>query len=124
MQNRFAKKVDRSQSSIIKTVRQMGGQVYATNFGNDFPDLLIGWRGAWRLWECKELDGSFSIGQLRFLAHADAHVDIVTGEEDAIVSLNSDRRITDIEQEAILDFMFRTEQESIRVKKLLGMMGR
>lgn len=120
----YAKKVDRSQTAIVKAMRSLGAQVYVNNIGMDYPDLMVGWQSTWRLVEVKELDGSFSRGQLKFLAHADAHVDIITGEEDAIEALKTNRRITAIEQSEMINWLIRSQQDSVRVKKLLTLIGR
>lgn len=123
MQNRFAKKVDRSQSAIVKAFRSAGTQVVVTNSGNDFPDLLV-CKKSWKLVEVKEPDGSFSRGQLVFLATATGPVDIVVGEDDAMMSLKEDRFLSPNEQGRIGIWLATNDQETISVQKLLTMIGR
>lgn len=126
MKNRFAKKVDRSQPQIVKALRKYRAQIIVTNMGDDFPDLLVGRRAlGWKLLEVKELDGSFSRGQLKFLAEAYCPVDIVTSQYDAIVSLTVGRYLTMTEQARISAWLLTNpNQETIRVQKLLKIIGR
>lgn len=93
--------------------------------GDDFPDLLCGLRAAWKLAEVKELDGCFSRGQLKFLAKARGPVDIITGESDAVESMERNRTINEHEQaQIVLWLLTNPDQETIRVKKFLTMIGR
>lgn len=125
MKSRFAKRVDRSQSGIVQALRKMGAQVEVTNMGNDFPDLLCGMFWQWKLLEVKELDGHFSRGQLKFLRQALGPVDIVTSEHDAYLSIQGFRIITPEQQGSITEWLIRNpNQETIRVQKLLKLIGR
>lgn len=94
--------------------------------GLDFPDLLIGRRSfGWKLVEVKEADGHFSRGQLKFLANAHGPVDIVTGEDDAILSTTEGRQLTTDQQAKISVWLIANpNQETIRVQKLLKLIGR
>lgn len=125
MQSRFAKKVDRSQPQIVAALRRTGNQVVVTNMGDNFPDLLCGVVNYWKLVEVKELDGHFSRGQIEFLSTCVGPVDIVTGEDDGLLSLKKRRSLTPQEKTAMMLWLLRNpEQETIRVKKLLGIIGR
>jgi hypothetical protein len=125
MRSQYAKRVDRSQPAIVKTLRTTGSQIIVTNMGDDFPDLLCGTHNYWKLVEVKELDGKFSRGQLMFLSMATGPVDIITGEADGIRSLTTKRRLTLQEQHEMRIWLLRNpNQETIRVQKLLGIIGR
>ena len=54
---RQAAKVDANQPDVVSALRKIGAKVYvASSFGKGFPDLIVGFRGAFYLLEVK--DGS------------------------------------------------------------------
>lgn len=82
---KWNKRTDFNQKGIVDGLRQIGVQAILTNFGQDFPDLLCGYRDVWVLLEVKEESGSsLDRGQLKFLANATAPVAVVTTLEEAI----------------------------------------
>lgn len=124
MRSQYAKQVDRSQAAIVSAMRSFA-QVVITNMGSNFPDLACGWAHKWKFVEVKELDGHFSRGQLLFLADARGPVDIVTSVDEGVESIRGDRYLTPDQQRQILTWLLRNpDQKSIRVKKLLGIIGR
>lgn len=124
MRSQYAKRTDRSQSQIVNAIRCYA-QVVVTNMGADFPDLACGWAHKWKFVEVKELDGHFSRGQLLFLSQASGPVDVVIGVDDAVGSIRGDRFLTPDQQRAIDTWLIRNpDQETIRVKKLLNLIGR
>ena len=126
MKNRFAKKVDRSQSGIVKALRKIGAQVIVTNYGQDFPDLLCGYGGHWKLLEVKEPDGDVSRGQLEFIRDSTGYVQIVTNDNEAINAMFPGcEGFNRYEKNKITEWLIRNpNQETIRVQKLLTMIGR
>jgi hypothetical protein len=90
---KYAKRTDGNQSLIVADLRSRGFQVIVTNFGNDFPDLLVGAYGQWWLMEVKQPDGELDRGQLEFLVKAKGRVVVVTGPEEAYQSVADGRTI-------------------------------
>lgn len=93
---RRAARTDATQTEIVSALRQMGCSVALTHqVGNDFPDLVVGYRGRTFLVELK--DGrkppskrTLSAGQRRFATmwRGDA-VLTFTSVDDAIAALVS-----------------------------------
>lgn len=81
---KYAKKVDASQSQIVKDLRDAQVQTIVTNFGNDFPDLLTGFEH-WVLIELKEIDGSITRGQLKFISEAKGFIGLATDFDSAFL---------------------------------------
>jgi len=66
---RFAHKVDSNQAEIIDALEQCGAIVFnASRFGDQFPDLIVGYRGQILLMECKADGNDLSEGQEVFHA--------------------------------------------------------
>lgn len=115
---RFAKKTDRSQPTIVKELRQRGTQVIITNFGNDFPDLLIGGGVNWSLVEIKEPDGDLSRGQLEFLANAQGRVGVATDIDTAFAIAHGIGYLSVLQKDEIGKWLIRNPtQKSLSVRK-------
>ena len=66
----FAKKVDKNQASVVKTLRDYGADVYLLHMvGKGIPDLLCAYEGHTILIEVKDgIDKVFTPDQLKFIA--------------------------------------------------------
>lgn len=77
---------DSNQAPLVKLARRIGATVrIATALGKGFPDLVVGFRGSTRLWECKKPGGELRDDQADF--HRDwrgAPVEIVRTADDVI----------------------------------------
>jgi len=119
-----AKRTDKSQSAIVKQLRQRGAQVIVTNFGNDFPDLLIG-LAHWSLVEIKEADGDLSRGQLQFLSDAKGRVGVATNFDDALEIAAGVGHLTLLQKEAITKWLYLNHsQQSLSVRKFFKLIGK
>jgi len=67
----FAKKVDKNQASVVKTLRDNGADVYLLHMvGKGIPDLLVAYKGHTILIEVKDgADKAFTPDQLKFIAN-------------------------------------------------------
>lgn len=81
---KYNKRTDKNQAEIVDALRKVGVQVIITNFGQDFPDLLCGYLGEWRLVEVKQPNGSLDRGQLEFIANARGVVQVITTIDEAM----------------------------------------
>jgi hypothetical protein len=92
--SRYARRVDTTHADIRDALRDIGAVVHDTSaLGDDFPDLVVGWRGRTLLVECKtptRKDGgvkpsAISVGQrtARVLWQGDAWI-VATSPEQAI----------------------------------------
>src|SRR5213076_2556669 len=89
---RYAKKTDGNQKEIVDGLRRFGARVIITNFGDDFPDLLVSTlTSEWVLLEVKQPDGCLDRGQMQFLADVRCGaVAVVTTEDEALDALDAD----------------------------------
>lgn len=67
--SRYAKKVDKNQSEIVKAFKALGASVFdASHIGGGFPDLVIGYRHTTVLVEIKSSEkAAFTDPQLKFM---------------------------------------------------------
>jgi len=88
----FAKKVDKNQASVVKTLRDNGADVYLLHMvGKGIPDLLVAYEGHTILIEVK--DGAnkvFTPDQIKFIAGwKGGHLYRVNSSEEALDVLKS-----------------------------------
>lgn len=121
---RHAKRTDKSQAQIVADLRKAGVQVIITNFGDDYPDLLLcaGQQIGWVLAEVKNLGGRFvlSQGQLRFLSEARGYVGVVTDFQEAYtLALKPDKfALQTYQKTRIAQWLLQNpDQESLYVPK-------
>jgi len=113
-----AKRTDKNQADIVRDLRLAGVQVLVTNFGDDFPDLLCGWRGKWTLLEIKKPDGDITRGQLEFARDAKGNIGIATTTDEACNVLFGNT-LTSSQQTKIATWLIKNpDQQSLSVKKL------
>jgi Holliday junction resolvase len=81
-----AKRIDENQHDIVRALRRIGCSVYITSgLGHDFPDLVVGFRGANYLVECKRSEKArLTQGQKRFFDHWLGQVTRINSVDDAI----------------------------------------
>lgn len=87
-------KVDANQPAIVTALRKAGAMVRATHAAGDgFPDLVVAFRGAWHLLECKSDAAAVNrksmtaVRQAEFRGQASVHgciVPVVTTPEEAL----------------------------------------
>jgi hypothetical protein len=86
-------RVDRNQAEIVQALRKCGAHVQSlAGVGRGCPDLLVGYRGCWRVLEVK--DGSKPLSQrgltdaecdwVEAAARAGADVDLVWNVDEAL----------------------------------------
>jgi len=83
----FAKKVDKNQASVVKTLRDNGADVYLLHMvGKGIPDLLVAYEGHTILIEVKDgADKVFTPDQLKFIAGwKGGHLYRVNSSEEAL----------------------------------------
>lgn len=119
---RFNKRTDKSQKDIVDALRKSGVQVIVTNFGQDFPDLLCGYRAVsepgWVLIEIKEPDGSLDRGQLEFIANAKGRVGVATTFDEALALVRATDGISLLGKDAIDQWLLKNPtQGQLSVKK-------
>jgi hypothetical protein len=88
----FAKKVDKNQASVVKTLRDNGADVYLLHMvGSGIPDLLVAYEGHTILIEVKDgADKKFTPDQIKFIASwKGGHLYRVNSSEEAIEVLKS-----------------------------------
>ena len=88
----FAKKVDKNQSSVVKTLRDYGADVHLLHMvGSGIPDLLVAYEGHTILMEVKDgADKKFTPDQIKFIAGwKGGHLYRVNSSEEAIEVLKS-----------------------------------
>ena len=88
----FAKKVDKNQASVVKTLRDYGADVYLLHMvGKGIPDLLVAYEGHTILIEVKDgADKHFTPDQLKFIAGWKGnYLYRVNNEQEAIDLLKS-----------------------------------
>lgn len=88
----FAKKVDKNQASVVKTLRDNGADVYLLHMvGKGIPDLLVVYEGHTILIEVKDgADKHFTPDQLKFIAGwKGGDLFRVNNEQDALDLLKS-----------------------------------
>jgi hypothetical protein len=88
----FAKKVDKNQASVVKTLRDNGADVYLLHMvGKGIPDLLVAYEGHTILIEVKDgADKVFTPDQLKFIASwKGGDLFRVNNEQEAIELLKS-----------------------------------
>lgn len=88
----FAKKVDKNQASVVKTLRDNGADVYLLHMvGKGIPDLMCAINGHTILIEVKDgADKAFTPDQLKFIADwRGGDLFRVNNEQEAIDLLKS-----------------------------------
>ena len=81
--NRFARKVDTTQSDIVDALERIGCEVTDTSgAGWGIPDLIVTRAGVNYLLECKSMRGKLTPAQIKF--HFKHVVHIVRTPEEAI----------------------------------------
>jgi hypothetical protein len=88
----FAKKVDKNQASVVKTLRDNGADVYLLHMvGKGIPDLLVAYEGHTILIEVKDgADKVFTPDQIKFIAGwKGGHLYRVNSSEEALDVLKS-----------------------------------
>jgi len=88
----FAKKVDKNQASVVKTLRDYGADVHLLHMvGAGIPDLLVAYEGHTILMEVKDgPDKKFTPDQIKFIAGwKGGHLYRVNSSEEAIEVLKS-----------------------------------
>jgi hypothetical protein len=88
----FAKKVDKNQASVVKTLRDYGADVHLLHMvGAGIPDLLVAYEGHTILMEIKDgPDKKFTPDQIKFIAGwKGGHLYRVNSSEEAIEVLKS-----------------------------------
>jgi hypothetical protein len=88
----FAKKVDKNQASVVKTLRDFGADVHLLHMvGAGIPDLLVAYEGQTILMEVKDgADKKFTPDQIKFIAGwKGGHLYRVNSSEEAIEVLKS-----------------------------------
>jgi hypothetical protein len=88
----FAKKVDKNQNDVVKTLREYGADVYLLHMvGKGIPDLLCLYQGHTLLLEVKDgIDKKLTPAQIKLFANwKGGHLYRVNSSEDAIEVLKS-----------------------------------
>jgi hypothetical protein len=88
----LAKKVDKNQASVVKTLRDNGADVYLLHMvGKGIPDLLVAYEGHTILIEVKDgADKVFTPDQIKFIAGwKGGHLYRVNSSEEALDVLKS-----------------------------------
>jgi hypothetical protein len=88
----FAKKVDKNQNDVVKTLREYGADVYLLHMvGGGIPDLLVAFDGHTILMEVKDgADKKLTPQQIKlFATWKGGHLYRVNSSEDAIEVLKS-----------------------------------
>jgi hypothetical protein len=88
----FAKKVDKNQNEVVKTLRDFGADVHLLHMvGSGIPDLLVAYEGQTILMEVKDgADKKFTPDQIKFIAGwKGGHLYRVNSNEEAIKVLKS-----------------------------------
>jgi Holliday junction resolvase len=88
----FAKKVDKNQASVVKSLRDNGADVYLLHMvGSGIPDLLVVYEGHTILIEVKDgADKKFTPDQIKFIAGwKGGHLYRVNSSEEAVEVLKS-----------------------------------
>ena len=88
----FAKKVDKNQNQVVKTLRDYGADVHLLHMvGSGIPDLLVAYEGHTILIEVKDgADKKFTPDQIKFIAGwKGGHLFRVNNEQEAIEVLKS-----------------------------------
>ena len=80
------KKSDSTQAAIVKTLRDLGAFVFSLHeVGRGCPDILVSFRGHWRLAEIKsDKKWKLTPAQKEFHALCGAPIAILTCPDDAI----------------------------------------
>jgi hypothetical protein len=119
---KFNKRTDFNQKAIVNDLREMGVQCILTNFGQDYPDLMCGWRGTWTLLEVKG-EASIDRGQLRFIANSKGPIAVVTNTDEAIAAVKG-ATITDAGKLEVAKWLVRNAtQASLSVNKFREVIG-
>lgn len=119
---RHNKRTDGNQKQIVSELKDRGLQVIITNFGLNFPDLLVG-NHSWILVEVKEVDGCLDRGQLRFLASARGPVDVVTTADEVISGLMSGG-LRSLQKDKIAAWLIKNpKQETLSMRKFRVVIG-
>jgi hypothetical protein len=87
----FAKKVDKNQAAVVKTLRDNGADVYLLHMvGKGIPDLLVAYEGHTILIEVKDgVNKVFTPNQLKFIATwKGGPLHRVNNEQEALEVLN------------------------------------
>ncbi len=83
-----AKRVDANQAAIVAALRECGAVVHDTHeLGKGFPDILVGWRGAWHPMEVKMPDGRITKDEIAWgqeAVNAGLPYHVVHSPEEAI----------------------------------------
>jgi hypothetical protein len=117
---KYAKRTDKNQPGIVESLRKCGVNVTVTNMGNDFPDILCGYKKTWILLELKMPDSDITWGQMAFIADAHGHIGVATNAEDArrIVKEPHLYAITDAQQHQIHQWLVRhPDQGTLSVRR-------
>jgi|TARA_R110000772_G_scaffold145742_2_gene255820 hypothetical protein len=88
----FAKKVDKNQNEVVKTLRDYGADVHLLHMvGAGIPDLLVAYEGQTILMEVKDgADKKFTPDQIKFIAGwKGGHLYRVNSSEEALDVLKS-----------------------------------
>jgi hypothetical protein len=88
----FAKKVDKNQNKVVKTLRDYGADVHLLHMvGAGIPDLLVAYEGQTILMEVKDgPDKKFTPDQIKFIAGwKGGHLYRVNSSEEALDVLKS-----------------------------------
>jgi hypothetical protein len=88
----FAKKVDKNQNEVVKTLRDFGADVHLLHMvGSGIPDLLVAYEGQTILMEVKDgADKKFTPDQIKFIAGwKGGHLYRVNSSEEAVEVLKS-----------------------------------
>ena len=88
----FAKKVDKNQVAVVKTLRDFGADVHLLHMvGHGIPDALVAYEGHTILMEIKDgPDKKFTPDQIKFIAGwKGGHLYRVNSSEEAIEVLKS-----------------------------------
>jgi hypothetical protein len=88
----FAKKVDKNQNEVVKTLRDFGADVHLLHMvGSGIPDLLVAYEGQTILMEVKDgADKKFTPDQIKFIAGwKGGHLYRVNSSEEALDVLKS-----------------------------------
>ena len=88
----FAKKVDKNQATVVKSLRDYGADVHLLHMvGSGIPDLLVAYEGHTILMEVKDgPDKKFTPDQIKFIAGwKGGHLYRVNSSEEALDVLKS-----------------------------------
>jgi len=80
--NRYAKKIDKNQKSIVDALRTIPSLTVHILSGT--IDLCIGWQGRNYLIELKSLGGKLTDSQIKFLAEWQGQVNVCHSLEDIL----------------------------------------